>query len=64
MKKLIVFIILIFVLFSCKEKIVEPVSNNFTAVSNSSCVGCHTDKDLLAKVAEPLESTGGEAGEG
>ena len=64
MKKLILFIVLLLISFSCKEKIVDQGTDVFIANSTSSCVGCHTDKELLAVVADPLEDTGGEAGEG
>ena len=56
----IVFVLLI----SCKEKVLDQDLDTFAAVENSSCLGCHTDKDLLAEVAEPLEDDGGEGGEG
>jgi len=56
----IVFVLLI----ACKEKALDPVLDTFAAIENSSCLGCHTDKDLLAEIAEPLEDEGGEGGEG
>ena len=64
MKKIVVFLLLLFLVFSCREKVSNEGINSFTSLDNSSCVGCHTDKDLLAEVAEPLEDAGGEAGEG
>lgn len=64
MKKLVFFIVMLFLSFSCKEKVMDQGTDVFIANSNSSCVGCHTDKALLAVVAEPLEDEGGDSGEG
>ena len=61
----ILFLFLITLSFiSCKEKIVDQTDNQFILNKTSSCVGCHSDKELLIAVAEPLEDEGGEAGEG
>ena len=63
----IIFIILIsFGLFfvACEEKIIEQDTELFSHQANSSCVGCHIDKNLLAVVADSLENDGGESGEG
>lgn len=49
---------------ACEEKIFEQDSELFSHQSNSSCVGCHIDKNLLAIVADSLENEGGESGEG
>jgi len=48
-------------LFSCDE--VDDIDDENGL--SSGCVGCHTDKALLAEIAEPIEDSGGETtGEG
>lgn len=51
-------------LISCTEK--YPVVNDgqLAKVTGSSCVDCHTDKDLLKQVATPLPPDTGSSGEG
>lgn len=66
MKKLlflgVFFVIGLFI--SCQEKIEDDHSNIFASVEQSGCVSCHLDKELLAKIAEPIESGGESSGEG
>jgi hypothetical protein len=66
MKKLIFLsIFLMIALFmACQEKIDNDPSNIFADVDQSGCEGCHLDKELLAEIAEPLESGGEPSGEG
>ena len=49
---------------ACQEKIDNDPSNIFADVDQSGCEGCHLDKELLAEIAEPLESGGEPSGEG
>ncbi len=68
MKKLVIIpILLVFVLlFSCKEKKTDIAQKQgiYQTTQQSSCVACHTNKDLLEQVAEPLEGGGESSGEG
>lgn len=50
MKKTVIFLLLMFLVFSCREKVSIEEPNTFTTLDKSSCVGCHTDKELLAAV--------------
>jgi hypothetical protein len=56
-------IIVVLSVFSCKEKYEED-TESFAELSQSSCVSCHIDKDLLEEVADPLPETGEGGGEG
>ncbi len=49
------------VLLSCSKR--EPLPSKPLVVS-VGCVDCHTDQELLKKVATPEEAPSGEAGEG
>ncbi|MGD9488634.1 MAG: hypothetical protein AB7W47_11470 [Calditrichaceae bacterium] len=60
---LVLFVFAVTWMTACEEK--YPVeTKKFASVDETSCVSCHTDKDLLIKVADPLPDTGGESGEG
>ena len=60
-RMLLIVILLGLFLFSCDE--VDDIDDDIGF--SSGCVGCHTDKELLAEIAEPIEDSGGEtAGEG
>jgi len=66
MKRIIVFfaaIIIILSVYNCKEKY-EESTETFASLSQSGCVSCHTDRDLLKEVADPIEDGGEEGGEG
>jgi hypothetical protein len=66
MKRLILFcamIIIVLSVFSCKEKY-EEETETFAALSQSGCISCHMDKDLLEEVADPIEYSGEGGGEG
>lgn len=66
MKRIILFsalIVLFLSVYSCKEKY-EEETESFAALSQSGCVSCHMDKDLLEEVADPLPETGEGGGEG
>ncbi len=60
------FLMALIVLFSCQEKKSDLAEKKglYEVKNQSACVGCHTDKALLEKVAEPLENEGGASGEG
>ncbi|NOX90571.1 MAG: hypothetical protein GXO77_16320 [Calditrichaeota bacterium] len=51
---------------SCREKKTDFAQKQglYDVEEQSGCVACHTNKSLLAEVAEPLSDGGGEAGEG
>lgn len=60
---LVLFILATVWMTACEDK--YPVeTKTLASVDETSCVSCHTDKDLLIKVADPLPDTGGETGEG
>ena len=63
---LIPFLIAFILMVSCQEKKSDIAEKEglYEVTNQSSCVGCHTNKALLEQVAEPLEGSGGEAGEG
>ncbi len=68
-RHIIIFTLSIFLvsllIMACEEKYDNNLSDNiFSSESQSSCEGCHLNKELLAKVAEPLDDDGGESGEG
>ncbi len=66
-KVLVVFLtILLFGLMACQEKKsdISQKQGLYEVTNQSSCVACHTDKALLTEVAEPLEDTGDDTGEG
>ncbi|MBN1350447.1 hypothetical protein JXJ21_13615 [candidate division KSB1 bacterium] len=55
---------IIILLFGCTEKYPPaPVDELQTGFAGSSCTGCHLDKELLKKVATPIEIEP-ESGEG
>ena len=68
MKKIlwISFLALFFGLAGCQEKKSDIAQKEglYEVTQQNSCVGCHTNKALLEEVAEPLEDSSGEAGEG
>ncbi len=53
--------ILLMVLAGCSKR--EPIPSKPLNVS-IGCVDCHTDQELLKKVATPEEAPSGESGEG
>ena len=60
------FVLILFVLFfisSCTDKYEAP-NENIAKAGGSGCVACHTDKDLLEKVADPLPDPPDGDGEG
>lgn len=57
-----VILILVFQ-FSCSEKYPPSPTQNQFQKSASGCVNCHFDKELLQKVATPIEIES-ESGEG
>jgi len=66
MKKFTIFIFAVLMfsfLYNCKEKYAEP-SETFASLSQSGCISCHMDRDLLKEVADPLPDTGEGGGEG
>lgn len=59
----IVIVMLVFILSQCTEKYPGATeTSNLTA--KDGCINCHMDQDKLQKVADPLPTGGGEAGEG
>lgn len=56
-----VLVILLMILAGCSKR--EPIPSKPLNVS-IGCVDCHTDQELLKKVATPEEAPSGEAGEG
>ncbi len=60
------FLLALLFVFSCQEKKSDIAEKKglYEVSNQSACVGCHTDKALLEKVAEPLENEGGASGEG
>lgn len=56
-------IIIVLSVFGCKEKY-EEETETFAALSQSGCVSCHMDKDLLEEVADPIEYSSENGGEG
>jgi len=56
-------ITLALVLSQCTKKY-PGESQSFSATTKDGCVGCHTDKAQLQKVADPLPHTEGDSGEG
>ena len=57
-------LLLLLVVFTwqCTEK--YPADSKQAAVVVDGCVQCHTDAELLKKIATPLPPPDGEAGEG
>lgn len=66
MKKLIFLSIFLMILIflACQEKIDNDPSSIFADTNQSGCEGCHLDKELLAKVADPIDAGGEPSGEG
>ena len=56
-------LIVLFFISSCTDKYEAP-SENIAQNDGSGCVACHTDKDLLKEVADPLPEPPGGGGEG
>ena len=55
-------ILLALLSWQCTEK--YPADNDHAAAISDGCVACHTNAELLKKVAAPLPPPSGEAGEG
>ncbi len=60
------FMSLLLAFLACQEKKTDVAHKQgiYEVAQQSSCVACHTNKDLLKQVAEPLEGSEGESGEG
>jgi len=60
------FLIALVLMIACQEKKSDIAQKTglYEVVNQSSCVGCHTNKALLEQVAEPLENSSGDTGEG
>jgi hypothetical protein len=60
----VILVLIALVIAGCAEQ--EPVAPEEGEVVASSCVGCHSDKDLLKEIASPEEEETSEAttGEG
>jgi len=56
-------LIVLFFISSCTDKYETP-NENIAQNDGSGCVACHTDKDLLKEVADPLPEPPGGGGEG
>ena len=56
-------LIVLFFISSCTDKYEVP-NENIAQSSESGCVDCHTDKDLLKEVADPIPPPPGGGGEG
>jgi len=55
-------LVLIAFSWQCTEK--YPANDTHIVAAANGCVNCHTNADLLKKVATPLPATNGDAGEG
>lgn len=65
-RQLIIYALLFYALlfcWQCSKKYPADFKESGMAVNNG-CVACHTDADLLKKVATPLPPVDGDAGEG
>lgn len=56
-------LIVLFFISSCTDKYETP-NENIALSDGSGCVACHTDKDLLEEVADPLPEPPSGGGEG
>ncbi len=59
---LVLLAVIILLSWQCTEK--YPADARHVAAVSDGCVSCHTDADVLKKVATPLPDVDGEAGEG
>ena len=63
---IIPFLIALILMTACQERKSDLARKKglYEVANQSGCVGCHTNKALLEKVAEPLDNGGGDTGEG
>ena len=59
----VLLMLVLFIISSCTDKY-DPPNDTMSLAKGSGCVDCHTDKDLLKEVADPLPPPSGGGGEG
>jgi hypothetical protein len=60
---IVLVVFMLFFMSSCTDKYEAP-SENIAQASESGCVGCHSDEQLLKEVADPLPPPPDDGGEG